>query len=242
MTHPFINLIKFFNATWNTLVDVDIQDNGDARLGRLFNTLMVISTGIVLLLTIVFLLMIPLGLADHSIIYVAASFPFGFIPISIFCLIQTKHGRIRSSVTLYVWVNLASISAAVLLFDGILSLGWILYIWTITIAGTLLTPIYALWMTGGVVVYFFSLFFLTQFGIYQPPLTFGIGREYVETACLLIMLVSTVGLLTYLNMKSLRKTAGDFNKEIAERKLAEMALHLSEEKYRTIANFTYGHL
>ncbi|MCK9209905.1 MAG: PAS domain S-box protein [Ignavibacteriaceae bacterium] len=239
MTQLFMNLKESINNRWNTLIAVNIQDNGNARLGRLFNTLMVISTGIVLLLTIVFLLMIPLGLADHSIVYIAASFPVVIIPLSIYCIIQTKHGRIRSSVTLYVLFHMVAISLAVLLFDGILSPGWILYIWTITIAGTLLTPIYALWMTGGVVVYFFSLFFLTQFGFYQPPLTFGIGREYVETACLLIMLVSTVGLLTFLNMKNLRNTLIDLHKEIAEHTQAELALQYSEEKYRTVADFTY---
>ena len=202
-------------------------------------TLMVISTGIVLLLTIVFLLMIPLGLVGVSVVYVAAAFPFVFIPISVYCIIQAKHGKVRSSVALYVWVNMAAISAAVFIFEGVLSPAWVLYIWTITIAGTLLTPIYALWMTGGVVIYFFFLLILTKLGFYQPLLTFGMGHDFVETSSLLIMLVSTVGLLTFLNMKNLRDTLSDLHKEIAEHRQTEIALHLSEEKFRTVAEFTY---
>lgn len=239
MTKLLINLQKFFNTKWDTLVTVNVQDEDDARLGRLFNVLMIISIGNVVLLTFVFLLMIPLRLAESTESYLAASFPFVVILLSIYSIIQTKHGRIHSSVTFYVWFCQIAISFAILLFDGILSPGWILYIWTITIAGTLLTPIYALWMTSGVVVYFFSLFFLTRFGFYKPPLTFGIGREYVETTCLLIMLVSTVGLLTFLNMKNLRDTLNYLHKKIAELLQTEISLHISEEKYRTVADFTY---
>lgn len=239
MNHLLINLQNYFKTQFNRVVAVDLQERGEAQLGHFFNILMVISTGIVLLLTIVLLSLIPLKLTELSTAYVATSFPLIVILLSIYCIIQTKNGHIRPSINLYVYFHLIAISFAIFLFDGILSPGWILYIWTITIAGTLLTPIYAIWMTVGVVAYFFTLFFLARFGFYQPPLTFGSGREYVETACLLIMLVSTVGLLTYLNMKSFRKTVGDLNKEIAERKLVEMALHLNEEKYRTVANFTY---
>ncbi|MFA6981144.1 MAG: PAS domain S-box protein [Ignavibacteriaceae bacterium] len=233
------DLLQFFNSKWNDLISVNNKARVDAHYGSLFIVLMVISTGIVLLLTIVFLSMIPLGLVDASVVYVAAAFPFVFIPISVYCIIQAKHGKVRSSVTLYVWINMAAISAAVFIFEGVLSPAWVLYIWTITIAGTLLTPIYALWMTGGVVIYFFFLLILTKLGFYKPLLTFGMGHDFVETSSLLIMLVSTVGLLTYLNMRSLRKTLGDLNKEIAERQRAEGALQLSEEKYRMVANFTY---
>jgi hypothetical protein len=48
-----------------------------------------------------------------------------------------------------------AISLAALVFDGIHSPAWLLYIWTVTIAGTLLTPRYALLMTLGVVAFFF---------------------------------------------------------------------------------------
>lgn len=239
MTLPLKNLRKFFSTQWNSIVAVNLPNDGDVRLGRLFNVLMVISTGIVSLLILVFLLMIPLKLTAPFVAYLAASFPFVVIPLSVYCVIQTKRGNIRSSVALYVWFHMIAISCAVFIFDGILSPGWILYIWTITIAGILLTPIYSLWMTCGVVAYFFSLFSLTHFGVYNPPLTFGMGREFAETAFLLIMLVSTVGLLTFLNMQSLQDALKHLHDEIAERKQTELALQFSEEKYRTVSDFTY---
>ena len=193
----------------------------DLRLGRLFSVLMVISTGIVVALTLVFLLMQPLGLGGPSSL-AAAAFPFAFIPLSLFCLLEARRGHVRWAVRLYVWANFAAISAAAWVFDGVRSPAWQLYIWTITIAGTLLSPAYALAMAGGVTAYFLILFTLGRLGVYHPPLTLGIeGVVYVEIACRMIMLVSSVGLLTYLNMRSLREALARLRGEIAERTAME---------------------
>ncbi len=135
---------------------------------------------------------------------IGAAFPLFFIPFSTFCIIQARRGRIRSAILLYIWANLFAIYLGIWTFDGIYSPVWLLFIWTITIAGTLLSPVYALWMTGGGLAYFLLLVFLYQSGIYIPPLTLGAGREFANISFLMLMLISTVGLLTYLNMKGLR--------------------------------------
>ncbi|MDD8018933.1 MAG: PAS domain-containing protein, partial [Bacteroidota bacterium] len=95
---------------------------------------------------------------------------------------------------------------------------------------------------------------LTQLGMYVPPLTFGqSGLDYLNIAFLLIMLISTVGLLTFVNMKSLRQALtqlratmqeltnvnGQLQEENIERKRMEEILRASEDKYRTVADFTY---
>lgn len=225
---------------WNQIVSVSAPDDEVARLGRLFNVLMVISTGIVTSLSIIFLLMQPLGFIDKSLSLQATAFPVFFIPLSLFCLLLAKRGRIRPSISLYVWVNFVAIGLAALLFDGVYSPAWILYIWTITIAGTLLVPLYALLMTGGVVTYYLVLLMLYRTGLYAPLLTFGpAGREFLDFALLLIMLISTVGLLTYLNMRSLRQTMGRLRSEIDERKRMVDALQESEMRFRTVADYTY---
>jgi diguanylate cyclase (GGDEF)-like protein len=165
--------------------------------------------GIVIATSISFLLlsMNLLGMTETSVAWKASAISISYIPLSIFCIIQAQRGRIRSAILLYVWVNLFALCLASWIFDGIYSPVWSLHIWTITIAGTLLAPSYALWMTGGVVAYFLLLFSLYQFGLYMPPLTLGrAGREFANISFLMLMLISTVGLLTYLNMKGLRDT------------------------------------
>lgn len=230
----------WFITNWNRLTDVKVSDAEALRLGRLFNTLMLISVGIVITLITAFLMMIPLGFSNGITIYVATAFPFFFIPLSVFCMIQAKQGHIRFSIALYVWINFIGISLAAWLFDGMLSPAWLLFIWTITIAGTLLRPAYSLWMTVGVVADYLVLILLYELNMYRPLFTFGgPGRDYLNISFLLIMLLSTVGILTFLNMRSLRDSILKLHKEIAEHKKTAIALNESREKYRTVADFTY---
>jgi len=230
----------WFNALWIRLTGVQITDGEAVRLGRLFNTLMVISIGIVITLILLFLIMIPLGLSNQLTLYVATAFPFVFIPLSVFCMIRAKHGHINSSIALYVWINFIGISVAAWLFDGVLSPAWLLYIWTVTIAGTLLSPGYSLWMTTGVVINYFAVILFYAFGLYRPLFTFGeLGRDFLNVGFLIIMLVSTVGILTYLNMRSLHDSIWKLHNEVSEHKKTGKALNESREKYRTVADFTY---
>ncbi|MDY6875831.1 MAG: GAF domain-containing protein [Chloroflexota bacterium] len=202
-----MNLRTRLAERWEWLVAVQVLDEEESRLGRLFNTLMVIGIGIVIALALVFLLMPRFELIPRNVSWIAAAFPLAFVPISAFCLACARRGYVRPMVPLYVWVNLLGIALAVFVFDGIRSPAWLLYIWTITIAGTLLAPAYALGMTGGVVAYFFLLLILSRLGLYTPPLTIGglAGREFANIAFRMIMLISTVGILTYLNVRSLRE-------------------------------------
>jgi len=104
-----------------------------------------------------------------------------------------------------------------------------IHIWTITIASTLLAPAYALWMTGGVVVYFLLIVLLTQSGIYIPQLTLGAGREIVTACRLMLMLISTVGLLAYPNMRSLRDTLAQLRVKTKE---LEVHRHSLEQRVK----------
>ena len=201
-----MNLRMWFVTHLEQLITVNVLDEEEIRQGKLFNILMIISIVLVIFLALPFLLIKPLGVTETSVGFIAAAFPLSFVPLSIYCIIRARRGRIRSAILIYIWVNLFAICLAAWIFDGIYSTAWVLHIWTITIAGTLLAPVYALWMTGGVVAYFLLLVFLYQSGLYIPPLTLGTGREFVNISFLMLMLISTVGLLTYLNMRSLRDT------------------------------------
>lgn len=212
------DLRMWLDKAWQHLIAVNVHDEEKVRMGRLFNTLMVISIGIVTALTLVFVCMYPLGLITTSVSWEAAAFPFAFIPFSIYCIAQAKRGHIRPMIALYTWVNFVAISLAAFIFDGIRSPAWLLYIWTITIAGTMLAPGYALRMSGAAVVYFLVMLLFYHLGLYAPPLSFGPkGLDFVNLACLIIMLISTVGLLTYLNMRSLNDAMHHLKREITER-------------------------
>ena len=201
---------SWFATAWEHLIAVRARDEEEARLGRLFNTLMVISIWIVVALSIVFLLMQPLGFLPLRLSWMAAAFPLTMFAFSVICLTQARRGHIRPMILLYVWVNLIGISAAAWVFDGLVSPAWVLFFWTVTIAGILLTPATALWMTGGVVANYVLMLLLSLAGYYTPPLVPGAaGREYVHMSLVLIMLIFTVGILTNLNMRSLQQALGN---------------------------------
>jgi PAS domain S-box-containing protein len=196
---------------------------------------MLIGLGIVLSLAAVFALLQPLGLADATATGVVLAFPLAFLPLSAGCLWLARRGHLPVAVRLYVWFSFISITLAIWLFEGTLSPAWLLYIWTITIAGTLLTPAYALRMTGAVAAYFVLLLLLTRSGLYRPHFTFiPAGLQFLEVALRMIMLVSTVGLLTFLNMRGLQEVLGDLETEVAERTRAEATLRRSEARFRAL--------
>ncbi len=206
MNEQITNLRTSFANKWESLVTVDALDEEQAHLGRLFNILLLINMGIVISIALTFVLMQSLGMVDFPL-WLAVAIPLAFLPFTFFCFAQTRRGRIRSTINIYVWVNFFGISSSIFLFDGPSAPGWLLYIWTITIAGTLLAPRYALGMTGGVVGYFLLLLLLSQLGLYTPPFTFGLaGDLFLFIAFAMLMLVSTVGALTYLNMSHLGET------------------------------------
>ncbi|MDY7039913.1 MAG: PAS domain S-box protein, partial [Chloroflexota bacterium] len=200
------NLQMWFAKKWNGLVTVDVPNEEEARLGRLFNILMVISVGVVTALAMAFIITGQLGLIPVDRSWLGAAFPLAFIPISICCLIWARRGQVRVVIRLYVWVNFIGIALAAFVFDGIYSPAWLLYIWTISITGTLLTPGRALGVTGAVLAYFLLLLLLQSSGLYTPLIVIGLeGRALLDIAFQLIMLIFTVGLLTYLNTRSLRE-------------------------------------
>ncbi|MGC9081728.1 MAG: GAF domain-containing protein [Anaerolineae bacterium] len=190
---------------WERLIAVNVPDEEEARLGRLFNTLMVISVGVVLVLSFNFILVWLLGYTPLAPAFIGAAFPWSFIPLSLFCLFQAKRGRVRQMITLYVWTHFLGVALAVFLFEGIRSAGWLLFSATIIIAGMLIRPDYALRVAGLVLGYYFVLLVLTLLGIYTPPLTTGPqGQVFSTMFVTLLMPVLTVAVLTYLNTRSLQ--------------------------------------
>ncbi|RME39788.1 MAG: GAF domain-containing protein, partial [Thermoflexia bacterium] len=207
-------------SLWQWWTRVWAQDEETVRVGRLFSILMLISVGIVSAITAVFVLEWLLGIMPLQIMLIASAFPVFFIPFSLLCWWIARRGWVWQAVSLYVWMNFIGIALAIFVFDGRTSPAWALYIWTVTIAGTLLAPGYALGMMGLVLGYYLLLSVLEAVGWYRPPMGLGLrGELFTFIAFTLIMLVSTVGGLTYLNMRSLQETLGRLR--AATRELAE---------------------
>lgn len=195
---------------WERFVRVESADSETVRQGRIFNILMVVSTGLVLYLAGIFVITHLLGYLERETTIIAAAFPLAFVPVSLACIVLAKRGYLRRLVPAYVWLNFVGIAAAVFVFDGPTSVAWLLFFWTITIAGTLIAPRYSLIMTVIVVAYYLLLLGASWLGIYSAPIALPEQAQTFQTFGLIIaLLITTAGLLTYLNMRSLNTTLGN---------------------------------
>ena len=79
---------------------------------------------------------------------------------------------------------------------------------------------------------------LAHWGLYEAPFSFGAGRQLVHMPFVLLMLASTVGLLTYLSMRSLRQALDNLRAENTERRRAQKALRESEARFRNLVEST----
>lgn len=216
---------------WERLVRVEAADAETARRGRIFNILMVISTGLVTYIAGLFIASHLLGYLDRLTAIIAAAFPLAFVPISIACMVLSKRGHLRRLVPAYVWLNFVGISLAAFVFDGPTSVAWLLFLWTITIAGTLIAPRYSLIMTGLVLGYYFLLLGAMQLGVYTAPIALPPqAQSFLIYGIILAMLVTTAGLLTYLNMRSLNSTLSDLVTTAQELERSQLQLEQRVEE------------
>ncbi|MDX9956298.1 MAG: GAF domain-containing protein, partial [Anaerolineae bacterium] len=195
---------------WERLVRVESSDPEIVRQGRVFNILMLISTALVIYLAAVFIVSHLLGYLDLSTALFAAAFPLAFVPASLLAIVLAKRGYLRRVVPWYVWANFVGIAVACFVFDGPTSVAWLLFLWTTTVAGTLIAPRYSLIITALAVGYYLLLLAGAQLGLYSAPITLTTETRIFQIFALVIaMLITTAGLLTYLNMSSLNSTLGN---------------------------------
>lgn len=237
---------------WERLVGVSSPDPEIARRGRVFNILMVLSAGLVTYIATLFGISYGLGYVELRTTLMAIAFPLAFVPISFALLAFAKRGYVRLVVPLYVWINFVGIALAAFVFDGSTSIAWLLYFWTITIAGTLIAPRYSLIMTGIVLGYYLLLWAAQQSGIYTPPVRLSPQAQTFQTMGFILgLLVTTAGLLTYLNMRSLNHALGsliatteelEHSQQQLEQRVAERteALQRQAKQFRAIVEVEQG--
>jgi hypothetical protein len=162
---------------WNRWITIDVPDEEKARATRLFSTLMIISTGTAASIALTFVVLWRLGLMADRDFWIAVAFPVAYLPLSPFCLAQARRGYVYPMARFYSWVNFVSLSLAVFVFDGLRSPAWPLQLWTIVVAGTLISPGYALMMTGLLIGYSLLLAVLSYWEYTFLPSPLGQGER-----------------------------------------------------------------
>jgi signal transduction histidine kinase len=201
-------------ALFERIISVNMTDEEDLRLGRLFNTLMIISIGYCISLSFIFISIWALDLDSSFKSKLGVLFPVGSIFLSFYSVWLVKRRFLNFAIALYVWSNCIAIFVAIFLYEGVDAPGaWLLLIWTIVISGALLSPREAMKMTGLVVFYFIFLLILKMTGIYTPPFSYvGDALKFKDMAFALAAIVFSVCILTYLNMKSFREALANLYK------------------------------
>ncbi len=241
-------ILQFFQR----LIAVKSEDEQAARLGRLFNTLMLVSLFFSLLFFVTYLLAGELGLfIKPGDKWLQSAFALSFIPLGLFCWFQVKRGYVRSTFTFYIWLCFFCVSLAIFLFGGLASPLWSLYFWPLGLAAIFLSPLYVLGLTGGVLGYFMLLFLLTQFGGYVPLVAISRQLFWFTGQSLILMLLSAVaGIMNYLNMQGVqaafmrlrRKTQSleETRQELESRVDARMdVLQTRAEQFQAIAELSH---
>ncbi|MCU0598428.1 MAG: response regulator [Desulfobacterales bacterium] len=207
MESKISDIKKWGIDAFEKIVAVSMADDEDIRMGRLFNTLMIISIGYCVTLSVIFLIIWLLRLDLSYKSQLGILFPLASILLSVYCIFLVKRKFLNFAISLYVWSNCAAIFVAIFLYEGVDAPGaWLLLGWTIVISGALLSPREALKMTGLMGCYFLLLLILKYSGVYRPPFTFvGAALKFKDMAFMLAALVFSICILTYLNMKSLGK-------------------------------------
>jgi len=240
-------------TAWERFVTVDFPDEEEARVGRLFCVMMVLSFLMALVLTYILASAIARGMYDQPLVgWAGFAFPLTFILLSSFGFWRAKRGYVRSVSRFYVWTLYISVAVAVFVFDGLNSSIWVLFLWPVTLAGMFLQPMASPRMAIGVVIYYILLSLLERAGIYAPFFTTSVEiLYYLYGRLLLLMLFGVAGIVNYLSLHSLQNMLSNTHsvttelrqtQQTLERRVADRTEQLARraEQFRTIAELNHA--
>lgn len=209
-------------------VQADVSEE-EARLGALFNMMMIFSVFMMLGLSVGFLISMQLGYFVNQIDgWIGVFFPFGFIPISIVCLYRAKRGHVRSTIWFYILSMFGAVCAAALVFSGVESAAWLLMVWPVSLAGTLIKPRYALYFSVAALLAFGLVYALQTLGWFTSPMVTTLENfRFLGMWFAFLMLILTGGGLTYLNGRSLNDALGSLRETSSE---LDNARHVLEQQ------------
>ncbi len=228
---------------WNRAVAVDFPDEESRRRAWLFNTAMLISVGAAFLLSLSFVVAGRLGFLPSPMFRVALAFPVGAAFFAAFCFFLVKRGNFRLASYLYLGGHLLALSLAIFLFHGPLSSGWVLYLWSLAVAGFIFPPRYVLLITMGVLGYYGVLYAAMLSGFYEPvwqlsPPAF----RFLSVTSTLITLAMVGGILNILGARNLREIRAGWQRTVqmlanARRELEEHVQERTAELERRAEQF-----
>jgi GAF domain-containing protein len=207
---------------WDKLVRVavELEDEEQARVGAMFNSLMIVAVMETLALSI------PLAVAwirgyfsDHIMGAMVVISLFALLPVSLICFAFVKRGYLRPTIPFYVWFNLMMVLVTGMVFGGSSSVGWFMLLWPITLAITFMKSGVTILFTIISVITYSILIWAQDTGRYISPLQ--VSREtplFLTTRFYWIMLIVIGGIVNFLNVTSLHKALDTSRKAI---KLAE---------------------
>ena len=240
-------------TAWERFVTVDVLDEEEARLGRLFCVMMVLTFALSLTLVLIFVIATLRGLFDNPLIgWLGTAFPLAFIPLSIISFYRVRQGYVSSVSRAFVWINFIGIALAVLVFDGVNSPGWLLFFWPVTLAGMFLRPVSAVRMAFGVLLYYGALAILSNYVFVATTSSMSFDLfYYLIRAFALLMLVFSAGFVIYLSMSSVQQSLARTRQigqdlrgtqRMLERRVAERTDELAKRagQFRTIAELNHA--
>lgn len=240
-------------TAWERFVTVDVLDEEEARLGRLFCVMMVLTFALSLALVLIFVIATLRGLFDNPLMgWLGTAFPLVFIPLSAVSFYRVKQGYVSSVSRAFVWINFIGIALAVLVFDGVNSPGWLLFFWPVTLAGMFLRPVSAVRMAFGVLLYYGALAILSNYVFVATTSSMSFDLfYYLIRAFALLMLVFAAGFVIYLSMNSVQQSLAHTRQigqdlrgtqRMLERRVAERTDELAKRagQFRTIAELNHA--
>jgi GAF domain-containing protein len=182
---------------------VPTDDPDLARKGRIFSGLLIASIAFTLAVTSLVGTMLLGGTSLPAL--PSLGIPIGSLIVSLISFGFLKSGRVRSSIWFYTaGIFIASLAAASV---SPLSTGIPIYLlWSITVAGLLLDPIYAFWMalaaTGGIIL----LFLLQQTSVYHTSIVLPQNQKTLLNLVNFLVIFNTVGLVMHRVLYNLNRT------------------------------------
>ncbi len=199
--------LPLFPTAWlMRFINVSGDDIEEARLGRLFNIIMLVGVASLLTLAVIFAGAVIVEYLPRLHLW-AAGIALALAPWPFLYVYFTKRGHVRGAIILYTWSQLAITAVFVWIVDGRYSPGWFFFSWSIMMVGVLIRPRLALGVAGAVVAYYLLVLALGSAGVYWPLVRFDAeARVFYLMTFGFINLVTTSALMTFLTMRSYNRT------------------------------------
>jgi len=207
--------IKFrldsFEQVWDRLITVRVDDEAQARRGRLFNTLMVVATVVSIVVAVMVFVAgrrgVLSGLGD---VRRALVFPIGFLLLNGLCFALVKNGYVDVVVKTYVWVSFLVILFGAALLSGVQSVAWMLLFWPIILAGTLLKPRDGIYFSFIALAFYVLTLVAQRARVYEPIIASSPeSYRFIGLGLTWLMLITVGGFVNFVNVRSLRTTVSE---------------------------------